>query len=250
VANCSEVLLPKYALKEFKAGPLRGYTWFHNKVISSDTWADAVRAIPTVMRQKNLAATALGALADFESSISNQLLTELAARHPNDTLESIKRKEARAFLRKKVLLAWRMARKAPYQPVEVLPCFAEAAPHLNSDGTLENKPMTCTLGDCCLVEALSKVKPVATALRDVCHTLRAKKEMGKRKKVLDKIIRSASVKLTENECRALGDAVFSLQCPAGAVILTTNIDDHEPLAKSVGKQVRDPASLVAAPSNG
>jgi hypothetical protein len=239
MGSFDEVLLASYALKEFKAGPLRAYVWFHNKVVSG-TWSDAVRAIPTVMTQKNFASTAIGALADFESSIAAHLPSTLAAHHPHDSLDVIKRRESCAFLRKKVLLAWRDAKRAPYQPTNPLSCFAEVPPSLNSDGTLENRPTKCTLGDCCLVDQFGSAKSDTLALREKCAELSSKREMARRRKVLERILRSPNATLSENECRSLGDAVFALQCPGDAVILTTNLVDHGPLAQCVGKRAQRP----------
>jgi hypothetical protein len=42
------------------------------------------------------------------------------------------------------------------------------------------------------------------------------------------------------DCRRLGDAFFALYAPPDAVILTTNIKDHAPLAEALGKQARIP----------
>jgi hypothetical protein len=44
----------------------------------------------------------------------------------------------------------------------------------------------------------------------------------------------------EKHCRALGDAVFALDCPTGGEILTTNVVDHKPLADALNITVRTP----------
>lgn len=240
IANCSTVLVSRYALKEFRAGPIRAYAWFHNKVAGAVSFAEAVGGIRSVMRQKNLAATAVEALAEFNSSIGKMKLVAAEEQYPRDTINEMMKKEAKAYLRTKVLLAWRALKRTPYQASHPLPCYAEIAPTLNDDGTLEYKPLMCTLGNCCLPKQFAGQKVESQALRDVCALLEDKSEMRKRRRVLERIIRSPSTALSESECRALGDAVFALQCPVDAVILTTNLADHEPLAKAIGKSVRGP----------
>jgi hypothetical protein len=240
IAKYRTVLVSRYALKEFKAGPIRAYAWFHNKVTGAATFGEAVRAIQSVRRHKNLASTAIEALAEFHSSIGKIRSTSLLDQYPRDTHDEIMKKEAKAYLRTKVLMAWRAVRREPYQATHPLSCFAEVGPSLNDDGTLEYKPLMCTLGECCLPRQFAEQKTATLALRDVCAQLEGKPEMRKRRKVLDRIIRSPTTSINESECRALGDAVFALQCPVEAAILTTNISDHEPLAKAVGKSIVRP----------
>ena len=49
------------------------------------------------------------------------------------------------------------------------------------------------------------------------------------------------VRLTEEQCRFVGDAVFAFFCPDDAAILTTNVKDHKPLAEAIGKDVDWPS---------
>jgi hypothetical protein len=42
------------------------------------------------------------------------------------------------------------------------------------------------------------------------------------------------------DCRKLGDAFFALCAPQDAVILTTNLKDHAPLANAMGKGAKAP----------
>jgi hypothetical protein len=44
----------------------------------------------------------------------------------------------------------------------------------------------------------------------------------------------------EKHWRALGDAVFALDCPKGGEILTTNVVDHKPLADALNITMRTP----------
>jgi hypothetical protein len=46
--------------------------------------------------------------------------------------------------------------------------------------------------------------------------------------------------VTRETCRDLGDAIFAFFCPSNAVVLTTNLGDHEPLANAIGKKAEKP----------
>jgi len=50
----------------------------------------------------------------------------------------------------------------------------------------------------------------------------------------------ARTSVTRETCRDLGDAVFAFFCTNNAVVLTTNLRDHEPLAKAIGKKAEKP----------
>ena len=65
-------------------------------------------------------------------------------------------------------------------------------------------------------------------------------EDNNRRKALKHIINTPKIPLTREECRWLGDAVFAFFCPQDAVILTTNLRDHQTLAKAVGKKAEKP----------
>src|SRR5262245_43887344 len=69
-ARYKVVFVSGYATKEFKRGPLRYYIWLHNKVVTTNSWGDAVASIPSVFRQRNLSLTAMRAVAEFASSMA------------------------------------------------------------------------------------------------------------------------------------------------------------------------------------
>jgi len=71
-----------------------------------------------------------------------------------------------------------------------------------------------------------------------------KKETGRRKEALDYLHRTPRRALSENHCKALGDAVFVLQCPQDAILLTTNLQDHGPLADAIGVSALRPTDVL------
>lgn len=244
IAAIRETQLPVYAIKEFKAGPLRAYVWLHNRTVVANEWADAVRAIHSVWRQKNLQSTALEALADFQSSISRRLTSELAAKYPNLNVGDALRSEAMIWLKTVIYRAWRARRKTATRIIGPLKCYREAELKQSLNGTIDNFPTKCGVSDCCLREEMLKRPDLIQALLDACDQLPDKAETSKRRQVLRQLRRTPNRLLTESQCRALGDAVFAFQAPNDATILTTNVADHGPLAAAIGLSVVTPLDAL------
>jgi hypothetical protein len=243
IANIPETLLPQYAIKEFKAGPLRGYVWFHNKVVSSSAWGDAVRAIPLIWRQHNKMATALKALTDFESSISKRMPPDLAKQYPNQTVGMILRAEGIIWLKTAIFRAWRKRRQLTTRVVAPLSCYPETDPELKTNGRIDDTPVVCGVDDCCLRPMFIKNLADIDKLISACDMCPPKAETQKRQKTLKHLRRLPDRNLSEAGCRSLGDAVFAIQCPKDAVVLTTNIADHQPLADAMGVSAVDPDAV-------
>jgi hypothetical protein len=114
LASYAQTLLPQYAIKEFKAGALHYYVWYHNKVVEAATFSEAVECIQrNIGRRRNLPATALQALKDFFGSIEGQLLEEVLAKYPGMTRDEARLAELQIWLRQKIARAWR-ARSEDY----------------------------------------------------------------------------------------------------------------------------------------
>jgi hypothetical protein len=234
IARYEHCALSGYAIKEFKAGPLRHYVWFHNKVVTSPTWEDAVRAIPSVRRQANKMATALQALSDFSGSLSKKLPKNLAVQYPGKSLGDIQKKEAAIWLKLKILQAWRHRQKLVSERIAPLSCYAEVDPTIDKNGLIYDKPVLCGAADCCLRAHFTAQPSVVEKLLLACDLLPDKPETTKRRQVLRQLYRLPKRPMAESDCRNLGDAVFAFQCPKDAVILTTNIADHAILASACG----------------
>ena len=43
--------------------------------------------------------------------------------------------------------------------------------------------------------------------------------------------------------------MFAFFCPIDAVVLTTNIKDHKPLAEALGKKAQTPSESIAPPTS-
>lgn len=232
--------LPTYAIKEFKAGPLRNYVWFYNKVVSLSSWEDAVATIPSVRRQFNKMSTALQALADFEGSISKALPSDFITKHPGRTMGEIKKKEAEVWLKTKIFYAWMQRRHLATNVVEPLSCYEERDPVINKHRLIIDKPVHCPTDDCCLRSQFTGKSALTAELFKACESLPAKAETTKRRQILRQLVRHPERPLEDKDCRNLGDAVFALQCPKDAVILTTNMADHSILAAAAGVSAEHP----------
>jgi|LNFM01.1.fsa_nt_gb hypothetical protein len=237
IAEYDQLLVPGYAVKEFKAGPLRAFRWLHDKVVTTGDWSLAIAAIGSVFKQQNLARTAIEAVAAFESSMTSQLQRdgEISPREAR----ALKAEEARLWLKRQIMRAWRKQARSPFTSTAPLDCYVVAAPVETPDGLIDIAPTRCTIGDCCIARQLREEPTAARALEDTCAALAAKPEMQKRRNVLRKI-RRRSTAIDDRDCRYLGDAVFALQCPADAVVLTTNLVDHAPLTAALGKSAVAP----------
>ena len=67
-----------------------------------------------------------------------------------------------------------------------------------------------------------------------------KKENSQRRKALRELQARGPRDFDKRRCRALGDAYFAAMCPAGSVVVTTNISDYAPLCAALGKQAKVP----------
>src|SRR5438876_249787 len=66
LSRFAETLLPVYAIKEFKAGPLMYYRWMHNKLVVTGSFADSLAALHALSTtpKRNFRLTALEAVAE------------------------------------------------------------------------------------------------------------------------------------------------------------------------------------------
>lgn len=235
----AQTMLPVYALKEFKAGPLHYYVWLHNKAVEADSMAEITHAIRSnIGHRRNLPATALQAVQDFQGSLSKEIPAELLSRYTGLSLPQAEVRELRIWLRSHILRAWRRRSYYVSEVIAPLSCYDEQAPTMRNSGQMQDDPRRCGVSDCCMrtkyASRLSEVKH----LEDSC--VAQKREVKKRRKALKRLRQHPTKPYDEEHCQALGDAVFTLECPADAVILTTNVVDHGPLASALGRRVEAP----------
>lgn len=244
LAKYKERLLPQYAIKEFKAGALRNYIWLHTKSATLRTYDEIMTALTRMWARPSVSGTAWRAIRDFEHSISSRLPSDYTTRYPGQTLGEIQRAEIELWLRTLILRAWRKRTKIG-TIVRPLTCYSEVDIKFTKNGIFEDEPIKCDVQDCCLRAPFVKRSVDIGKLLANFDKLPRKKETGRRKEALDHLHRTPNRPLSEKQCKALGDAVFVLQCPSDATLMTTNVADHGPLADAIGIITLAPASIIA-----
>src|SRR5207302_7509130 len=113
--------------------------------------------------------------------------------------------------------------------VDELPCYPETNV-VEERGIFELGEVRCQPKDECSMATRLKQKPeILQTLKEAIQALPLKAENIKRTHVLRELIRVPKEKMTDQQCRQLGDGVFAFFCPVDAIILTTNTKDLRPL---------------------
>src|SRR5262249_311169 len=103
-------------------------------------------------------------------------------------------------------------------------------------------PVRCGVSDCFLRTKYNTRLDDVRLLENACTG--TKREVVRRRQALNRLRRHPTKPYDETHCRALGDAVFALDCPANGEILTTNVVDPAPLAAALNLTVRSPSRGV------
>ena len=246
--NCyDEILMPVYAIKEFKAGPLKNFVWIHNKLVITGSYEKSIDALQRMSRtpRRYTTSTALQALREASGSIGKQTPTDFLKKYGETaSIDKILCDEFRLALKFKILSSWKRRRKIATDVITPLSCYREVAPY-EKRGLLELEPKGCNSKDECSMSTLLKSKPeelrkMRGAIKDSNKT-----ENKRRAKILRQLYRKPNAALQDKECRNLGDAIFVFLAPPDTVILSTNIRDHGPLAEAIGKIAVCPEQVVA-----
>jgi len=236
LARYDETLLPVYAIKEWKAGPLDHYAWVHDKLRTTKSFEATLRAIselPNYYRKP----TAMEAITAAVTIRAPQQ-TKWQGLGNNDEAMADSYRLALAAL---IIRSWRKRRKLTTEVVQDLECYVEAEPEVRRDGLLDLKPSHCEPDrECGLAAELKAKRKTLEALRAAIPENSGRTEDQKRRKALKQLIKHPNIVLDPETCRNLGDAVFAFFCPSNAVILTTNLRDHAPLAEAIGKKAEKP----------
>lgn len=245
VKQYSESLLPVYAIKEFKAGPLAKAIYLYNALImtrSTIKTFEMIRKLSRSAYQKYRFETALELWQVLDTQFGNLRRDELLERYGHlATAREIVYANFRDNFRNLIVKAWKTRRKQTTAIVNPLACYFESAPAEDRKGLFTLSHKKCEHYHECSMALMFRTDPaaVATLLRVLAH---APQQYGdsRRLQVIKKLLKRGKTSLTSDDCRGLGDVVFAFLCPKDAVILTTNIRDHEPLARSLKKQVVSP----------
>jgi hypothetical protein len=230
------VLLPVYAIKECKAGPMNTYAWVHDKLQTTKSISATQNAISEITSYYKHR-TASSAIAAASTVAKGQRRLVGLGNNDRDIADSY-----RLALESLVIRSWHKFRKLATQVVGDLDCYTEVQPRVGKDGLLDLEPLVCEKDrECCLAPELKADRKALEALRDAIPESSGRPEDQRRRKALKQLIKHPHERLDPDLCRALGDAVFAFFCPQDAVILTTNLRDHAPLAKALRKQAQSPS---------
>jgi hypothetical protein len=235
--------LPTYAIKEFKRGPLKNYVWFHNKLALNNSLAKAMSALQrmSLTPKRYTTATALQAIVQGTLSLSRLNLGQLQTKYgsqanPDEFLCD----QYRLALKVLILDAWKKRRQVTTHVVDPLNCYNEQSP-FEENKLLIVEPYRCTAKtECSLAYGLKQRLNDLQKLKTANDAQGSSPETNRRSRALREIIRKPKAPVTDRTCSDLGDAIFAFFAPSGAVILTTNVRHHSPLAAALGKQVQTP----------
>jgi len=234
--------LPVFAIKEFKAGPLKNFAWMHNKLVTVASFERALDALHRMSRtpRRYTTSTAIEALREAAGSIRWQTLGTLVAKYGEDASpDKVQCDEFRLAIKAAIMKAWKKRRDMTTDVVLPLPCYREVAPY-EKRGLIELDPKRCyPTGECSLAPLLRKRIDELRRMRDAIKGSE-KAENQRRSQTLRQLYRKPKAPIQEKDCLSLGDAIFVLFAPDDSTILTTNIADYKLLADSLGKKVKRP----------
>lgn len=241
-----QTFLPVYAIKEFKNGPLKNFVWFYNKLSTVGSLKKALEALHAMSRtpRKYTTSTAIQALKEAEGSIGQQCTATLTKKYgENASLDKILCDELRLALKVAIFRSWRKRRKISTDVIQPLACYREVIPY-EKRGLIELDPKECIKSIDCTMASLLKTRPDELRLMRESIVSSDKLENKRRAEVLRKLYRTPKLPIDDKDCRSLGDAIFIFLAEKDTVILTTNISDHAPLAKAVGKRALSPSQIL------
>lgn len=243
----AETLLPVYAIKEFKAGPLKNFVWMHNKLVVTKSYEKSIDALQRMSRtpKRYTTSTALQALREASGSIGKKTPIDFVKKYGETaSFDKILCDEFRLAIKFAIISAWKKRRNITTDVTNPLLCYREVAPY-EKRGLLELEPKGCISDNECSLAALLKGSPEELRkMRDAIIDS-DKTENKRRAQILRQLYRKPGMALKDKECRNLGDAVFAFLAPCDAVILSTNIRDHGPLAQAIGKKAITPQQVIA-----
>ena len=238
-----ETLLPVYAIKEFKAGIMKHYAYFHEKLVQTKSLSRTVQVIAALPDQfhrykKNTSLEALAAAIHLGALRPSSGATAVSADEDRELADRYRLAIASLLVR-----SWRKRRELTTQTVQDLDCYTESPPVLGTSGFFDLKPLNCDpKGECSLADALRARPELLTKMAEAIPSSSLRQEDVKRRQVLRDLVRLKKHQygLTPDRCRALGDAIFAFFAPSDSVVLTTNWKDHQPLANALGKAAEKP----------
>lgn len=242
LARYGDTLLPVYAIKEFRQGPLMYFRLVHNKLVEKESVPEMLEVIRNWIGPKtNLPRTALEAIEVAWGLVPSDDVARLREKYgDNANPDKIKFDALKGQLKSLIYRAWKQRRTVTTVVVDELECFLETPP-IEKRKMLELPPPACVVRDeCALAQRLKADMSSLESLREANNIMPQNSEKERRGRALRRLTRTPTQDFDEKHCRNLGDAVFAFFAPADTDILTTNAKDHRPLAAALGKTVSTP----------
>ena len=235
------VQIADYAYRELLVGRVGLLCDAHNAIIAADNVVEV--ALSFLVR---------GSFARTPQAQAQEILKPL--KEMFDAKVRIDPVEAKREVAEELMMVatklWRKAAKFPMgERVQPLPCFNNGSISLDKNGLLRgpNDSFNCAPRTVCgaaqyMYTDRLTIRKMLEALESpkLAEKLKKKSETNARRKALNLLERRGPTNISKAVCRKLGDAYFAAMCPAGAHILTTNVEDFEPLCAALKKPVRKP----------
>jgi len=235
------VRIAEYAYREFLVGRVGLLCDTHNALVAS-----------TNMVEVAVAFSVRGSFARTPRAQAHEILKRL--KEMFDKKKSIEPALAKREVQEELMmLATKMWKKATKFPgadrVQPLSCFNDGRITIDKHGLLQgpNNSFNCTIGVVCAAAQYmfadrAGLRKMIAALDSpkLPNHLKKKPETNSRRKALDLLERRGPTTITKSRCRQLGDAYFAATCPPGHHVLTTNLEDFQPLCVALSKVVRVP----------
>ncbi|MDO9142320.1 MAG: hypothetical protein Q7U38_18535 [Methylobacter sp.] len=234
--------MPFYALRELLAGHVQILCDTHNIIYAAENSAEALAALlkrsPFEGRKR-------------EAKIQAYQVSLQAAfgENPSGNRDTLKREMVHS-LALRVNGLWRKAHKLTnVNMTQSLGCFNDGKITYGPSGELRgpNNSFNCIKSERCAAAGyLYDDKNTLTNMIEALHpdnldpSVANKNENTQRRKALKELLSRGPDAFNKSRCRALGDAYFAAMCPAGSVVVTSNIDDHMPLCLALGKKAIAP----------
>jgi len=233
-------LLPVYAIKEWKAGVVKYFAYFHEKLVQTKSLSRTIQVIASLPDQyhqyrKNTSWEALATAVHLGSQ------GRKPGAEPSEDEDRELADRYRLSIAGLLTRSWQKRRELTTETIQDLDCYTESPPMLNASGVFDLSPNDCDSEvKCALADALFSQPELLTKLADAIPESSKRKKDVKRRQVLRDMVRLKNYELTPDSCRALGDAIFAFFAPPDSVVLTTNLKDHAPLAQALGKSAEAP----------
>jgi hypothetical protein len=230
-------IIPQFAWKEFKRGPLNNFVWAHNKLTETKSLLDMLAALQRMSRSPHryLTSTAMQSVHSAFAALFSENRKQLQQAYGDKANpDAVHADLMRLELKRVIYSSWNSRVNLFGGPYNVLSCYPDRALS-EARGRISTEPRDCPkAGECCLKGSLvSRTKDLST-VRAALKTDAARQEVARRVKVIRQLEKHPTSLMGTADCRSFGDAYFVMACPGNAVIVTTNLRDIEPMASALG----------------